>query len=219
MKTRDIALVDKLRKRLPGGRRSLPGRAYGAGQEKIIFLLDRSGSMSMPDYPPTRFLAGAAAVEEFISARRKAHAYADFGLVVFESTAMIICEGCPLDKAHSEILVPLSATKTTGGTDIALGLTETHRIHAQREDVSLKRTILLTDGFGNAPENVARQMKRDGIVIDVIGIGGSPDAVNEASLREVASVIDGVCRYRFIGDRNSLVEHFRTIATDLVRSR
>ena len=48
--------------------------------------------------------------------------------------------------------------------------------------------------------------------IDVIGIGGSPADVNEAQLKQVASVVDGKLRYWFIRDVGSLQRRFEALA-------
>lgn len=223
MITKDIVLIDRLRKRLPGGK-TLPPKVldepvFARSRERIIFVLDRSGSMGRRDYRPNRLKAGGAAVEEFITVKIEMECHDIVGLVVFHEFSKVICEGSSLADAWMNILKKLSRIRPFDGTDIASGLVEAGKILARCQDDFRKRIVLLTDGHGGRPEPVAEDLKRRGIIIDVIGIGGSPAAVNEASLRKVASVIDGDCRYRFIADRASLIEHFRKIATDLVRTR
>ena len=223
MKTTDIALIDKLRKRLPGGKTPPPGIAeeptHSQNRERVIFVVDRSFSMSSRDYAPNRLKAGAAAVDEFITAKTEMDRQDLVGLVVFHHSFKVICEECSLADADANILKPLSKTRPFDGTDIGNGLNAGGKILARHQDDFRKRLIILTDGHGGRPEPVAEDLKKQGIIIDVIGIGGSPRAVNEASLRKVASVIEGDCRYRFIGDRSSLIDYFREIATDLVRIR
>ena len=72
MITKDIVLIDRLRKRLPGGKTPPPGvidePVFAKNRERIIFVVDRSGSMGRRDYRPNRLKAGGAAVEEFITA-------------------------------------------------------------------------------------------------------------------------------------------------------
>ena len=75
--------------------------------------------------------------------------------------------------------------------------------------------ILLTDGEateGPNPINVATVLKRQGIQLDIIGIGGSPWEINEAALKQMASVINGELRYWFIKSVPSLIQTFETLA-------
>jgi len=81
----------------------------------------------------------------------------------------------------------------------------------------LRRIILLTDGDhneGKPPLQVASRLKRAGVVIDCIGIGGSPEAVNESLLKEIASrnPDDGSIRYCFIGDQQELIRRYESLA-------
>ena len=63
----------------------------------------------------------------------------------------------------------------------------------RRNDV-VRGIILLTDGHGGHPLRTADDLKSRGVVIDVIGIGPSPSAVDEKLLKKVASVIEGESR-------------------------
>jgi hypothetical protein len=79
------------------------------------------------------------------------------------------------------------------------------------------RIVLLTDGHGGQPLKTANELKANGVFIDVIGIGGSPSAVNEQLLRKIASTVNGDTRYRFISSRKDLFQHFRQLAEKLVK--
>lgn len=75
---------------------------------------------------------------------------------------------------------------------------------------------MLTDGEhlgdGN-PVNIAKRLKSIGVTIDCIGIGGSPDDVDERLLRQIASRdADGSIRYCFIGDQEQLIQKYQTLA-------
>ncbi|VGO23205.1 VWA domain-containing protein [Pontiella sulfatireligans] len=76
--------------------------------------------------------------------------------------------------------------------------------------------ILLTDGDHNCPgfpRDWGKRLKDAGVVIDCIGIGGSPSQVNECLLRDIASVDEsGRPRYRFIDDRDALLMEFHEMA-------
>ena len=80
----------------------------------------------------------------------------------------------------------------------------------------LKRIILLTDGEHNgseSPQPVADRLKNAGVVIDCIGIGGTPTDVDEQLLNTIASRnSDGTIRYCFIGDQQALIRKYETLA-------
>jgi predicted metal-dependent phosphotriesterase family hydrolase len=75
--------------------------------------------------------------------------------------------------------------------------------------------ILLTDGHSNSgrdPEVVANIIKEKEIQLDIIGIGGSPEEVDEPLLRRMASVMQGQQRYWFIRSVGELVQRFEALA-------
>ena len=85
-----------------------------------------------------------------------------------------------------------------------------------RNDKITKRIILLTDGehLGeDNPTNIATILKKAGVIIDCIGIGGSPEKIDEILLKQIASRNpDGSIRYCFIGDQQKLLRKYRSLA-------
>jgi len=79
-----------------------------------------------------------------------------------------------------------------------------------------RRIILLTDGEHNGlsnPEKVADRLKNTGVIIDCIGIGGTPKDVDEKLLKKIASRDrNGSIRYCFIGNKQSLLRKYETLA-------
>ena len=79
-----------------------------------------------------------------------------------------------------------------------------------------KRIIMLTDGEHNGfsnPEKVADRLKDSGVIIDCIGIGGTPEDVDENLLKKIASRDrNGSIRYCFIGNKQSLLRKYETLA-------
>jgi len=79
-----------------------------------------------------------------------------------------------------------------------------------------KRIILLTDGGhngGGSPTKVAKQLKEAGVVIECIGIAGSPSSVDEKILRTIASRDGrGNPLYSFIGDTRQLIKKYESMA-------
>ena len=80
----------------------------------------------------------------------------------------------------------------------------------------LRRIIMLSDGghnCGGSPGAVASHLKSSGVIIDCIGIGGSPKDVDEELLKEIASCNpDGSVRYCFIGDQAQLLRKYENLA-------
>jgi len=82
-----------------------------------------------------------------------------------------------------------------------------------------KHIIHLSDGDHNGnidPVRVAQRLKKNGVVISCIGIGGSPEEVNEALMKRIASKgPGGKPRYWFIGQKADLIQKFEELATGL----
>ncbi|MCK4401700.1 VWA domain-containing protein, partial [bacterium] len=129
----------------------------------------------------------------------------------------ILCCNTHISTAERELMGKLKKIEPSNGTNITSGLYKAQEIINDFAQDCIKRIVILTDGQGGNPLNIAAKLKKENVVIDVIGIGGSHSEVNEPLLKKVASVVDGVLRYRFIGDRNNLVAHFTKIAGSLVR--
>ncbi|MFC1766790.1 VWA domain-containing protein [Planctomycetota bacterium] len=79
-----------------------------------------------------------------------------------------------------------------------------------------KRIVLLTDGEhtkGQSPLAIAGLLKEKGVVIDCIGIGGNPAAVDEDMLKAIASRNpDKSYRYCFINNRKNLIRKYQSLA-------
>ena len=79
----------------------------------------------------------------------------------------------------------------------------------------VRQIILLTDGEHNQgpdPVPYALELKRAGVVIDVLGIG-TATSLDQTSLREIASPkLDGTPSYSFIGDPEELGDEMRRLA-------
>lgn len=71
------------------------------------------------------------------------------------------------------------------------------------ESPDLSRILLLTDGHSNegpCPRRVASRLKQQGVVIQAIGIGGTPEDVDEGLLKSIVSTdAAGNPQYLFIG--------------------
>ncbi len=82
-----------------------------------------------------------------------------------------------------------------------------------------RRIIMLTDGEHNGdgnPVRIAGRLKKAGVVIECIGIAGSPEDVDEAMLKRIASRDEtGKPRYCFIGDTTGLIRKYKSMANQI----
>ena len=212
-----LEFIDELRaKRAARCGAAPPPRADAA---YTVFAVDASGSMEDSDFPPTRYLAGVDAVENFLAMRARLGADDCFSALVFNEDAKVICEAVMLDEIQKRLLRVLRRHVPGGGTDIGAALRAAGDLFLAISQDYGRRLILLSDGHGGRPYDEAEQLKHQGVIIDTIGIGGTPAEVDESCLKTIASMVGGRRRYRFITDKDDLISHFKNIAHDLVEVR
>jgi hypothetical protein len=78
--------------------------------------------------------------------------------------------------------------------------------------IAKRRILFLTDGIGGDPRDPATELKRRGVIIEVIGVGPHPSAVHEELLRATASVIHNEPCYRFVKDAQTLMATYTSFA-------
>lgn len=221
---------------------SANGDQQSESLERLVIAIDVSPSMEAADWPPTRVDAAAGAAAALIERKRSIAPDDEVGIVSYDGGATIVQRPVQLASDHQRLIEALSQMKIGSGTSISAGLREArralfpashpgwldrllgHRTPHRNEPSNhrVRRIVLLTDGHHNSgpcPKPIARALKRAGVCIDCVGIGGSPSDVDENLLREIAaSYPDGAKRYRWIGDSEKLVEHFQTLAGGITRS-
>jgi hypothetical protein len=201
------------------GRQLLPaGACDRRGPRDTAAVLDISGSMGISDYPPTRLGGGIEATCAYIDTRGQICPSDRIALVSFNHAARVVLPLTPITE-RKMIGRALRRLRDDGGTDLAEGLQAAVRLFTHERSTGRRRhVILLTDGQGGEPLEMAIRLKeRLGVVIDAVGIGGSPDEVNETLLRQVATTDpDGFCHYRFIKDTQMLSEHYTQLAQGLI---
>ena len=186
-----------------------------------LCINDVSGSMSRKDCKPSRLGAAKKAAEAYIKQRFKQTADDRIGLIWFNHTAEIVLELTGIGNIEL-ILKELNSLKTGGGTDITEGLKAAKRCFTKDNlycdtGQRLRRILLLTDGNGGHPVRIAKNLKEQNILIEVIGIGGSTSAVNEELLKKVATTdASGFTHYWFFKDTQALVSHYEKLATGIV---
>ncbi|MGD0572459.1 MAG: vWA domain-containing protein [Sedimentisphaerales bacterium] len=184
------------------------------------FVLDRSTSMTYKDCRPSRLAASQHSVETYVRTRAAICPNDRVAIVSFALSATIELPLTSISNIES-IINAVWRLRGNGGTDMATGINYgcllLKSLLMNIETNRVRRILLLTDGRGGNPLHIAEEAKNDGILLDVIGIGGKPSAVDEPLLRRVATTdADGLNHYWFIKDTDSLVKHYQQLATSLV---
>jgi hypothetical protein len=210
--------------------------------ETLITLIDVSPSMKEKDWKPTRLAGAIQANEKLLKAKIKNHPKDFVGIIEFGGEAKLLHAPVCLEKGLRSLQRALKNPWTSSGTNFtaALALAERCLFGATpKQEGSLfsrmlseifceptpnkpqikkghKRIIMLTDGEhnqGGSPLKIAAKLKKAGVIIDCIGIGGRPEKIDEILLKQIASENpDGSVRYCFIGDQKQLLQEYQTLA-------
>ncbi len=210
--------------------------------ETLITLIDVSPSMEEEDWKPTRLAGAIQANKKLLKVKIKKHPKDFVGIIKFGGKAKLLHAPVCLEKGLRSLQRALKNPWTSSGTNFtaALALAERCLFGATpKQEGSLfsrmlseiiseptsnksqikkgrKRIIMLTDGEhnqGGSPLKIAAKLKKAGVIIDCIGIGGSPEKIDEILLKHIASVnSDGSVRYCFIGDQKQLLQEYKTLA-------
>ncbi len=208
------------------------------------FVVDQSGSMITADFRPSRIAAAGDAALAYVQNLAGRGAVTHQGAVIaFHTKSKLLLP--PTDIARIEAFEEAVAKLDAGGgTDFAEGLKPViaaldgstaldgskrrgflHWLFGSSRkipvDVGMShRVVFLSDGHTCGPKKEARSsartLKDAGVVIETIGVGGDPADVDEALLKEMASLDpSGQPMYRFIGDRQALLQEFEAKAAQL----
>ncbi len=213
--------------------------------ETLITLIDLSPSMDIADWKPSRKAGAITANKELIKVKLKNHPNDKMGIIGFGASAKLLHAPVRISKGTQSLQRALVNPDASYGTNFTAALVLAERcfegkVNQQssnfiakmlseiflesnnnkhqpaKDDSSLKRIILLTDGEHNgsvSPLAMASKLKAAGVIIDCIGIGGSPADVDEKLLKQIASVNpDGSIRYCFIGDQQQLLRKYQSLA-------
>ena len=201
------------------------------GPQDTAIAIDRSGSMTDSDIKPSRLEAAKQAAHEYINTRA-ALSHADrVAVIAFGSGGRRMCDWLPLPGGIEMLSEAIRRIDADGCTSIGGGLREAEALHLGqtrglfgrlfKRDASValtrslrhQRVILLSDGCHNTspdPLPIAERLKKNGVLIDCIGIGSRSD-VDEELLRRIASNENGTPRYRFIKKKDELLDHYRRL--------
>jgi Mg-chelatase subunit ChlD len=182
-----------------------------------VLAIDTSSSMSAADWRPSRLKAAQESAIAFVERLAESHPGSRVAIVVYSNKADLII---PLTnvKHKMQLQHAINSIKSHGSTNITDALQVTLKI---LKTAGNGQVILLTDGqhnTGESPHRVADRLKNHA-VINCIGIGGTRTCVDEKLLKYIASYRpDGTKRYRWIGDKQGLVEHFQNLAGRISRA-
>ncbi len=182
-------------------------------REHTVMVLDRSGSMC--GQCNGRFIkleAAKRAMKGHVVEKHKIDPNDEMGVISFDSAACVQLPITSLATGKARVFQAIDALIASGGTDINEGLKAARDLFNWSHNGVIRRIVLLTDGHGGHPLHTAEDLKGRGVVIDVIGVGPDPSAVDEKLLRKVASTVQGELRYRFIDQEKTLVDHGTSIA-------
>ena len=212
------------------------------GTETLITLLDCSPSMEEEDMGCSRLEAAILANLELCKAKAKMHPEDRVGIIGFGDEARVLHGPVRVGHGLESLQKALKRRWLSSGTNFTKALALAGRCFSNlqpkpRKGVIVKvfsqslregipdefqncnRIIKLTDGQHNhssCPFRVATHLKEAGVVIDCIGIGGSPGDVDEDLLKKIASKnADGSPRYCFIGDKDQLIQTYQTLSNHI----
>ena len=206
--------------------------------ECLIICIDVSPSMEERDWPPSRLDAAKEAAAALIERKQTIAPEDEIGVVAYNAYASTVQGPVRVGDKKKQLLRALQRVDTASGTSISAALREAKkqllpsRVHglvqwivkgsAIEEEPVTCRIVILTDGHHNTgpdPRPIAASLKRDGVTIDCVGIGGRPSDVQEDLLRGVASkdTVTGRPRYAFIGDKDALITKFEQLAGRITR--
>lgn len=183
--------------------------------EDTLLVADVSGSMGEEfDSGVTKIAALSRAAVNLVLQKHQIDPRDRVGAIIFNHRAEVRIELARVGDQKQALIRSLQALAADGGTDITKGLCLARDHFDWNRPHVVRRIVLLTDGQDDGdPVTEAEDLKQQGVVIDVIGIGASPAHVKEKLLKRVASTIEGELRYRFIKDHRTLVSHFTQLAT------
>lgn len=186
------------------------------GPRDAVLVIDASGSMRKTDWKPSRLEAAREAAKAFIKRLAEDEPEARVAVVAYGDIAVKTRE---LARAtnYESLARGIDRISTLGWTNITSGLQLARECIAPSERPV--QIVLLSDGHHNRgpkPKNIAATLKQRA-TIECVGIG-SRGEVDEKLLKWIASAYpDGRKRYRWIGDKEQLIKHFRNLGGGLTR--
>ena len=178
---------------------------------EVVLVLDRSGSMEISDYLPTRIEAAKAAARTFLKQIQPGDSTA---LVSFND---LVSLDVPLTENRELSLEALSRLQPVDGTAIGEGLFRAIDVLEGGTSESVKAVVLLSDGASNEgrdPRLAADAAREAGIPVFTVGIGTSGEDFDESALRYIADVTGG--EYLYAPDEEELSRVYERMGGNVI---
>lgn len=177
-----------------------------------MLSLDRSGSMNIIHSGKTRLEWAKQAAIRYIAAAKSVQPHARVGIVTFSGTGELVSKPLPVGSHEQPLIDAIEGIKIGTSTNIQAGLDLAYG-QFETSFAGDKKLILLTDGDSTDGDELssANAIKRSGIELNIIGIGGCPKDVNEPTLKKMASRARGKLCYWFIQNVPDLVQRFEAL--------
>lgn len=194
-----------------------PTRTGRVRRERVVFVVDVSGSMG-ERYNSTyiKIQSAIRACMSMVIEKKRIDPLDEIAIVVFNDKAIVLIALVPVGAHRAEIFHALQSLQADGGTDINEGLKAAEKLFDWGQTDVTNKIILLTDGHGGHPLGTAADLKSRGVIIHVIGVGDSPENVDERLLKQVASTVNNELQYWFIKDHHALVTEVTGLANKTV---
>ena len=179
-------------------------------KEYIVLVNDCSTSMRSNDWLPTRMHAMKKANLKFVEKRASKFPEDQIAIVAFSTTSRIILKLTPAMNRRM-IARKIKRLKTVNTTSIGSGLLAAKAALTEVPESATKIIIVNSDGDENTSPKaipIAIKLKRMGVLIHTIGIA-SMYGVNSRLLKRIASKRNGEPWYRFIGDAEIAIDHYK----------
>ena len=191
--------------------------ALRSGPRSCALVIDASGSMADTDWYPSRLEAARQSAKTYCKRLRDEEPAAQVAVIAYGDSAQLMCPLIPaLD--YDLLCEAVDNIDIIGCTNMTAGIKQAHSL--LRGQQTPCQIVVLTDGhhnMGRGPQRIASSV-RSYAILKVVGIGGSPEDIDEALCKSIASPHpDGTKRYRWIGDKEQLIQHFHELAGGITR--
>jgi hypothetical protein len=165
----------------------------------------------------------------FLDIKRDQRPQDYMALIPYHTTATLCCRLLNVGEGYDTIAaaikkarrIPGNGTQITSGLQIALKLIRDLQRYGAGDsgEETITRILGYSDGEDQAKCAALRnaeRLKELGVLIYTLGIGSAPENLDEKFLRQIASEIDGVAQYRFLGQGDVIRQTFSSLATGML---
>ena len=177
----------------------------------VVFVLDRSGSMSSTTQGEEKLTIAKRAALSSIDLLKQLDRV---GVLAFDSDWEWVVPPTQAGQRR-RIVEKLRDLKAGGGTDLYLALAEAHRAMRQ-EQAKVKHLIVLSDGITDSEKNfeaLAARIAADGITMSTVAMGADADRGLMATLANV-----GKGRYYYTDDPRNVPRIFTSETMAITRN-